>query len=150
MKPKWRYIQCSPRIQTLKHSIVRTLSRQGYLYCLLGKKLRGHSWVRLGVKALLSNRWCYLAHWGGSVWHVCMCICMCMCGRGGNDFIQLLSLWHRNFVLLPTCSQAPLLCLRLPSTPHLYPACCFKFLENYNQTTQIIQMVMKRRVQLFF
>ena len=35
--------------------------------------------------------------------------------------VQLPGLWHRNFALSPTCDQAPLLCLRLLYTPHLFP-----------------------------
>ena len=52
---------------------------------------------------------------------VCVCVCMCMCRRGGNGFTQLPGVWHWNFALSPTHSQAPLLCLRLLSSPGLYP-----------------------------
>ena len=48
-------------------------------------------------------------------------MCMQLCGRGGNGFIQLPSLWHRNFALSPTFDQISLLCLRPPSTPLLHP-----------------------------
>ena len=45
---------------------------------------------------------------------------MCVGGRGGNGFTQLPPLWRRNFLLSWTGDQAPLLCLRPLSPPHLY------------------------------
>ena len=109
----------SPRTDTMKPFIVHTVSG---VTCagLLGNVLGGHSWVGLGVMALFSTRWHCLAYWGGLVWRTCACG---LCGGGGNDFTQLLILWHRNFTLSPTWYQAPLLCLRLPSTPWLCPVC---------------------------
>ena len=47
--------------------------------------------------------------------------CMLLHRKGGNGFTHLPSLRHRNFVLSPTSDKTPLLCLRPPSTPCLFP-----------------------------
>ena len=54
------------------------------------------------------------------MWYACPCRCMCMHERGENGITQLPSFWHRNSALSLTHNQAPLLCLRLLSTPCFY------------------------------